>query len=435
MPAVMRKFVIRGLAFCLILALGAGVYVGWRAWSLFQTTYGGFQHLRYLLESGETVEGTPADDVLSDNYLLSLFGDNPELVERLKTVVDLGMATDANLKLGSVSAMIITYRKDKNNEVSDAAIYAVGGFPDPKSKRLGFHSSGYFQQELDPAVWLSGNAVMNLLGRDVIVFCEQDKAESHMSLLFDLLNGGVISLAQRVANDTLHYAVVFPDPKELSPPSLRNHLQTIIIRGEMSGDGGKTETIFISPTYQASAQVFTLLKDMAKLARVTFRDNFGGFLKETPWGKMNDTWWAVQFVEMIDNFKLVQDQVLVVARNEFTRPQNNTILKTIERAGRDLAAQKSFSLAGEEPWEFAYLLKENPSGGYWSAPHRWGQEWPLGDEGIPTPGSVAAAAERARLQAENEAAIRAAKEAAEKLHLDKEQLKDIPASLPSKATL
>ena len=35
----------------------------------------------------------------------------------------------------------------------------------------------------------------------------------------------------------------------------------------------------------------------------------------------------------------------------------------------------------------------------------------------------------------DEAAIRAAKEAAEKLHLDKEQLKDIPASLPSKATL
>ena len=67
-----------------------------------------------------------------------------------------------------------------------------------------------------------------------------------------------------------------------------------------------------------------------------------------------------------------------------------------------MAMQKSYLLASELPWEFAFN-KENPSGGYWSVPHRWGAEWPLGDEGIPTPGSIAAAAERERLRAEKEA--------------------------------
>ena len=408
----MRKILLRSLALCLLVALCAGAYVGWRTLGVFQTAYGGVQHLRYLLESGETLEGVPADDVLSDNYLLSLFGDNPELVERLKTVVDLGMATDANLKLGNVSVMVVTYRKDADGKIFDAAIYAVGGFPDPKSKRLGFHSTGYFREEIDSDLWISGNAMMNLFGRDIIVFCEQDKAEAHMALLYDLLNGGILPLAQRIVEAPVHYAIVFPDPKELAPPNLRNSLQTVILKGEMSGDAGKTELMLVSPSAVAAFQVHTIVKDMRKLALITFHDKFSGYIKEMSWGQMNDVWWAVEYSQLIASLQLLQDQVLVVARAEYDRYKNNAILKTVERAGRDLAMQKAFLLTGDLPWEFAYHDKDNLSGGYWSQEHRWGSEWPLGDEGIQTPGSIAAAAERARLRAEQEAARLAAKEAA-----------------------
>lgn len=400
----MRKILIRSLAFCGLLLVTTGAFVGWRALGVYRTTYGGFQHLRYLLESGETLEGSPADDVLTDSYLLSLFGENPELVDRLKAVIDLGMATDANLKLGQVSAMIVTYNKDEAGTVLNPAIYAVGGFPDPQSRRLGFHSSGYMSQEIDRSLWMSGNAVMNLLGRDIIVFCEQDKAEQHMAMLYDLLQGNILSLAQRVVGPPLHYAIVFPDPKELAPPNLRNNLQTVIIKGEMAGDYGKTETIFVTPNRRAATQSYVIFKDMASLARMIFHDQFGGYIKEMSWGKMNDTWWAVEYVDLIDNMSVVQDQVLVVARMEYDRVKNNALLKTVERIGRDIAMQKSYLLAGEEPWEFAYRNKESPSGGYWSAPHRWGPEWPLGQEGIPTAGSLAATAERERLAAEKKVA-------------------------------
>jgi hypothetical protein len=430
----MRKTIKRILGICLVVALCAGGYVAWRAYNIYQTAYGGFQHLRMLLESGETIEGAPADDVLSDNYLRSLFGDNPELVERLKTVVDLGMATDANLKLGSVSVMIVTYRKGKEDgAVSDAAIYAIGGFPDPKSKRLGFHSTGFFRQDLEPSLWLTGNAVMNLLGRDIIVFCEQDKAEAHMALLFDVLNGIIMPLAQRVSEQTLHYAIVFPSPKDLAPPHLRTKLQTVMLKGEMDGDHGKTETIFVSPNVRSSSQVYTIMSDMVNLARLTFHDRYSGYIKNMSWGgKMNDVWWAVEYVKLLDQLKLIQDQILVVARVEYDRFRNNAILKTIERAGRDMAMQKSFSLAGELPWEFAFQQKDNPSGGYWSKDHRWGSEWPLGDEGIQTPGSIAAAAERERIRKEKEAErerLQAEKAAAaEKLRQEKQQLKEAPAT-------
>lgn len=424
----MKRILLRSLALGLLVALGAGAYVGWRTYGIYQATYGGFQHLRYLLESGETIEGQPADDVLSDNYLRSLFGDNPDLVERLKTVVDLGMATDSNLKLGSVSTMIVTYRKGPNSEIMDAAIYAIGGFPDPKSKRLGFHSSGYFQTQIDSELWLTGNSFMNLLGRDIIVFCEQEKAEAHMALLFDLLNGGILPLAQRVAEAPLHYAIVFPDPKDLAPPHLRNGLQTVIIKGEMAGDTGKTEIMLVSPNARSAAQLHTIVKDMSTLVRIVFHDKFGGYIKEMSWGQMNDVWWSVEYVELIDSLQIVRDQVIVVARVDYDRVKNNAILKTIERAGRDIAMQKSFLLSGDLPWEFAYREKESPSGGYWSAPHRWGPEWPLGEEGIPTPGSIAAVAERERIRAEQEAAAQATQEEKERKRLEKERLKPLPAS-------
>lgn len=409
----MRKIFVRSLAFCLAVALCTGAVMGWRTWRVFQTAIGGYEHLRYLLESGESVEGVPADDVLSDNYLLSLFGDNPELVQRLKTVVDLGMATDANLKLGNVSVMVVTYRKDEANKVVDAAIYAIGGFPDPKSKRLGFHSTGYFRQELDKDLWMTGNSIMNLFGRDIIVFCEQDKAEAHMALLYDLLNGRVLPLAQRIVEAPLHYAIVFPNPKELAPPNVRNSLQTVILKGEMSGDAGKTELMLVSPSVSSAYQVHTLVKDMRTLALITLRDKFGGYVKQMSWGPMNDVWWAVEYSDLVRQLQLLQDQVLVVARSEYDRVKNNAILKTVERAGRDLAAQKAFLLSGDLPWEFAYREKDNPTGGYWSPEHRWGPEWPLGDDGIPTPGSIAAAAERERILAEIAAASAAAKATAE----------------------
>ena len=417
----MRKVILRSLALILLVALAAGAYVGWRAFGVYQTAYGGFQHLRYLLESGESVEGQPAEDVLSDSYLRSLFGDNPELVERLKTVVDLGMATDANLKLGNVSAMIVTYRKRTDGSIEDAAIYAVGGFPDPKSKRLGFHSTGYFKQDLDPSLWLTGNSIMNLLGRDVIVFCEQEKAEAHMALLFDLLNGGIMPLAQRIVEAPVYYAIVFPDPKMLAPPNLRNNLQTVMIKGHMDGDSGESEIIFVSPTPRAAGQVNTVMKDMVALARATFHDKYSGYIKQMPWGPMNDTWWSVEYVKLMDSLRVIQDQVLVVVQVEYDRAKNNAILKTIERAGRDMAMQKAFSLSGDLPWEFAYRMKDNPSGGYWSDPHRWGPEWPLGDEGLATPGSIAAAAERERIRAEKAAA-------AERERLEKEQQSPAPAA-------
>ena len=409
----MRRIFFRSLLFCLAGVLAVGLWGAWRVWNVGRTAYGAYHHLRLLLESGETIEGAPANDVLSDSYLLGLFGNNADLADKLKAIIDLGMATDESLKTGEVTAMVVTYRQDPaTQEISDAAIYAVGGFTNPKHTRFGFHSSGYFAQELDKNLWLSGNSVMNMLGRDIIVFCEQDKAEQHMSLLYDLLNGRILPLASRIVESPLHSAIVFPAPRDIAPPNLRNYLSVVSVSGVMGPDDSSTEIRFVTGHPAKTARVQAILSDMAAIARMTFHDKFSGFVKEREWGTQDDMWWATKYVSLIDSMSLVSDPDLVAVRFSGDRVQNNAILKTIERAGCDLAAQKAFALTGDLPWEYVYNDRENPHGGYWSKDHQWGADWPLGDAGIPTPGSIAAAAERERIRAEQEAAKAAEREAA-----------------------
>lgn len=397
----MRKILGRSLLFCLLAVVVAAGIVAYRGWDLYRTGDAARRHIRYLLESGETVEGAPADDVLSDNYLRSLFGDNPDLVEQLKSVVDLGMATDANLRLGNVAAMVVTYRKS-GDDILDPAIYAIGGFPDPKSERLGFHATGYFAQEFDPSLWNFGNNLVHLLGRDVVIFCEQEKAESHMALLFDLLNGNILPLARRIVEAPLYYAVVFPEPAEVAPPNIKNALKTVLVRGSMEGDKGSCDWMFICPDIRSASHVETLCRDSATVARTIFHDKYGGFIKEMSWGKMNDNWWAVEYVDLIDHQTIKQEQKIVRVHSDQNRRQNNAILKTIERVCRDLAAQKAFQ-AGELPWELAFAQKDSSTGGHWSKEHIEGADWPLGTVGVPTPGSIAEEEEKARIKAEQEA--------------------------------
>jgi hypothetical protein len=403
--------------FCLLAVVVAAGFVGYRVWDLYRTASGGYRHLRYLLESGETVEGAPADDVLSDNYLRSLFGDNPDLVEQLKSVVDLGMATDANLRLGNIAAMLVTYRK-AGDEIRDPAIYAIGGFPDPKSERLGFHGTGYFAQEFDPAMWNFGNSLVHLLGRDIVIFCEQDKAESHMALLFDLLHGDIVTLAKRIVEAPLYYAIVFPEPGEVAPPNIKNALQTVLVRGSMEGDKGVCDWMFICPDVRSAGHVETLCRDTIALARATFHDKYGGYIKEMPWGKMNDNWWATEYVDLIDAYTIKVEQKIVRAHAKQNRRQNNAILKTVERLCRDLAAQKAF-YAGELPWQLAFSQKDSSTAGHWSKEHMEGPDWPLGTLGVPTPGSIAEEEEKARIKAEQEA---------EKARREQEQAQPQPAA-------
>lgn len=410
----MKRILSRTLCIFLAVVLCTGLYFGWRAGILARTAWGARANLRALLDSGESISGAPANEVLSDDYLRNLFNNNEELVTSLKSVIDTGMATDDSLQLGNVAAMVILYGEDADGAVVDPAVCVVGGFPDPKSERIGFNTHGFLESQLEPSMWTLGFSVVNMFGRDIVLFCEEDKAEMQMERIWNLLNGEILPFARDIVASPVHYTFVVPDPKQLLPPNLRKHVQSIQVSGVLRADDATSETLFVCNSVRAAGYVHHVVRDMADLARVVFHDRFGGYVKEMPWGKMNDQWWAVEAVRTIDESEIVQDNVLVVARNQLDRRQENFLLKLVERCGRDIASQKAMRLDGTRPWDFAYNQSVEGKGRYWSAEHLDGANWPLGTEGIETPGSRAE--REAREKAEAEAV---AKKAAEKAAQEK----------------
>ncbi|MBQ7251152.1 MAG: hypothetical protein IJS32_00960 [Kiritimatiellae bacterium] len=408
----MKRILSRSLAIFLAVLLCAGLYAGWRAGVLYRTAYGGYANLRALLDSGESISGAPANEVLSDDYLRNLFNNNEQLVTSLKSVIDTGMATDDSLQLGNVAAMVILYREDADGAVVEPAVCVVGGFPDPKSERIGLNTRGFLDSQLEPSMWTLGFSVVNMFGRDIVLFCEEDKAEMQMERIWNLLNGEILPFARDIVASPVHYTMVVPDPKQLLPPNIRKHVQSIQISGILRADDATSETLFVCNSVRAAAYVHHVVRDMADMARVVFHDRFGGYVKEMPWGKMNDQWWAVEAVRTIDESEIVQDNVLVVARNALDRRQENFALKVVERCGRDIASQKAMRLNGTRPWDFAYNQAVEGKGRYWSAEHLDGANWPLGAEGVETPGSRAE--REAREKAEAEAAAKKSAENAAK---------------------
>jgi len=407
----MKRILSRTLCIFLVAVLCVGLYFGWRAGVLARTAYGGYQNIRALLDAGESIGGAPAKEVLSDDYLKNLFDNNEALVASLKSVIDVGMTTDDSLQLGNVAAMVVLYAEDADGAVVDPAVCVVGGFPDPKSERLGFNVRGFLDSQLEPSMWTLGYSLVNLLGRDIVLFCETDKAEMQMERIWHLLNGDVLPLARDIVASPVHYAMVLPDPRQLLPPNIRKHVQSVQVSGVLRPDDASCEVLMVCNSVRAAGYVHHVVRDMADLARVVFHDRFGGYVKEMPWGKMNDQWWAVEAVRTIDESEIVQDNVLVVARSQMDRQQENFLLKLVERCGRDIAKQKAMRLEGTRPWEFVYNQAVEGEGRYWSAPHEVGPEWPLGAAGVETPGSRAE--REAREKAEAEAAAKKAREKAQ----------------------
>lgn len=411
----MKRILFRTLCIFLAALLCTGLYFGWRAGVLYRTAWGGYANLRALLDSGESISGAPAKEVLSDDYLRNLFNNNEQLVASLKNVIDTGMATDDSLQLGNVAAMVILYREDADGAVVEPAVCVIGGFPDPKSERIGFHTRGFLESQLEPSMWTLGFSVVNMFGRDIVLFCEEDKSEMQMERVWNLLNGEILPFARDIVASPVHYTVVLPDPKQLLPPNIRKHVQSLQISGVLRPDDATGELLFVCNSVRAAAYVHHVVRDMADVARIVLHDRFGGYVKEMPWGKMNDQWWAVEAVRTIDESEIVQDNVLVVARGNLDRRQENFLLKLVERCGRDIAVQKAMRLDGTRPWEFAYNQSVEGKGRYWSADHLWGDNWPLGTEGVETPGSRAEREAREKAEAEaaaKKAAERAAKEKA-----------------------
>ncbi len=366
-----------GMSALVILAagcIGAG-FVAYRVHRAYDVLTSFRAQVRYLIENGGTIGESPAAETFSTDYLEAIFGDNPELLSQLKTIVRKGLTDDPALNLGEVTAMIVTYNKDEQDRVSNVVAHAVGGFPLGKMKP-GFHRDGYFFQQVDKNLWGMGNIMISFLGRDMVLFAEESVAESQHKLLESLFSGE-ITLMVKAIETPMYFTAVFPDPKKIIPPQLRGHIQAVVVKGSLSHQKGHVETLLLCPSQKSADYAYGILNDMKTMAKLTLQTRWGGAVTQTAWGPMVGTWWAYEMVQSLEKLTLQTEIILVRVKTDFERVMVNATLKTIERMSRDLAQMKGSLEERMDPRLVDARLRTQKPLHYWSEDHQWGPDWPI----------------------------------------------------------
>ncbi len=365
------------LAVAILAVAGFAVgFAAYRAHRLVRLATDFRSQVRYLIENGGTIGEAPAKETFSVDYLQAIFGDNPELLEKLKTVVHEGLADEPALNLGEVAAMVVTYHMVETGKVEDVVVHAIGGFPIAREKP-GFHRHGYFFQQLDKNLWEAGNIVIGFLGRDMVLFSANDATtEAQQALIDSLFSGDVMMLVDSLSRP-LYYTAVFPDPRRIVPPQLRGHVQAVVLKGMLSPRKGLWETIVLTPSVSSAGYAFSLLRDMKMAGELMLKTRWHGVVEDREWGPWIDTWWAYEMVQTLERAEMEQAQNLIRMKSDFGRVMVNAVVKSIERMSRDLAQMRGSLEDRLDPREVDARLATRKPLHYWSDPHQWGPDWPF----------------------------------------------------------
>ena len=372
----------RFLKYIILSAIIGGVamtaVVTLRGKRLYETAKDWRKDVRYLIENGGTIGEVPAADTFEDGYLEAVFGGDQELLGKLRGVISKGLAEDPTLSLGEVAAMVVTYRKNKDNQVEDVVAHVIGGFP-LGQRQPGFHRDGYFRAQIDRNLWSTGNSLIAFLGRDIVLFADENVANTQQNVLEAILSGNIIPLAEMIMDRPLHFTAVFPDPRRVVPAQLRPHIQAIILKGHLAPSEGSYDFTILTPNPESASYTLSMLYDMKLASQMALQSRFQGVVVETAWGPHIPVWWAHEMSENLQRMTLEKEQNLVRLRLNFERVMVNVSLKTIERMGRDLAQMRGSLDEKLDPRLVDARLQSEKPLHYWSTEHQWGPDWPIAD--------------------------------------------------------
>jgi len=375
MKPTYKKPLLYGFLSVFLLFSMAGSILAYRSYRAVSVAFDAQAHLRYLLESGESVGDVPASSAFASGYLEAVFGDNPELLSKLQNVIATGLQDSNKLVVNRVTAMMVTYRIDENDEVIDVATHIIGG---PKSgmRKPGFHRDGYFKNLLERNIFNIGNTVIGCLGAEVIFFAEE-QVEAFQQALIESLFTGEIELLVKTIEKPYFYTLVIPNPRRLLPPQLRHHVQTLIIKGNLQQMKGETEILALCSSEKSAEYTKEVLNDLKIAGEAILRTKFKGVIEEKPWGPTVINWWAHEMVMTSEKAILETEESILRVQTWYSRPMVNVILKSAERMGRDLAQMRGVEELRKDPRLVDWELRSPHPRHYWSAPHKWGPNWPI----------------------------------------------------------
>ncbi|HIE11174.1 MAG TPA: hypothetical protein EYP62_06120 [Kiritimatiellae bacterium] len=370
-----------GLVFAAVFFLGGTRVL--RAWNV---ANGLQSQIRSLIQSGGTIGESQAGAVLSEMFLATVFGDDPQLLSRIQSVIAQGLVEAPALSLGEVACLLVTYHQTQGGQVKDVAVHIMGGFPITRRKPQ-MHQGGYFYQLIERDLWTLGNSMVGFLGREMMLFTDPEYTETHRKILEAALTGNIMPLVQSLRHP-LHYVAIFPEPYRVTPPALRDHVRTAILRGHLARYDGATELLLLCRSPASARYTLAVLRDLRTVAEVALRTKWKGIRRQTPWGPVVDPWWAFEMAETIHDLVSERERNVIRMRAQYDRVMVNVVLKVIERAGRDLAHIRGTEQERLDPRVVDARLQTRKPLHYWSEEHRWGPNWPIPPPETNRPASI-----------------------------------------------
>lgn len=366
------------MAVCALLVIAAAVAanLAFRAKRSYSLLRDWQAQIRHQAANGGTIGSAPAAKTFEPAYLNVVFGEETNLLEHMKVLIAKGIAEDPSLNLGEVTAMVATYSKLPDGSVEDVAIHVFGGFAVGK-RRPGFNRDGYFAAQLDRNLWDTGNSMISLMGRDMIVFADPKTSTAHDKILESILSGDILPLVDSITNKPLHFAAVFPDPRRVLPTQLRPHISACIFKGHLAPHAGAYEWQLLTKNAQSAGYTLNVINDLKLAATIGLRTRFDGVVHKTAWGNHVSTWWAFQMAQTLDEAALQMRQTTISMNTKIQRPMVNASLKTVERFGRDMAVMRMIRDERLDPRLADERMKSGKPLNYWSEQHKWGPDWPV----------------------------------------------------------
>lgn len=362
----------------MILALVAVMATGYRSFRLYSTVSDVQAQVRYLIDSGATIGQTSADSALSSAYLEIIFGDDPELLNQLKAVVDRGMAAMPDVQQGEISSIIVTYRKNGDDRIENVVANIMGGFPLGR-RNISMHRDGFFANQIDQNLWQTGDSALRFLGRDLAVWANnEDDERDQRELIEAIFAGEVLVVANSITDKPMYFTAVFPAPRQIVPAKMRNHVRAILLNGYLSAERGSMELVVLADNERSTALISSMMHDLKISILVGLRTRFRGVMEDTPWGPSIPVWWAYEMANTVEDMELVRRDRTVRLSTRFERRMVNATLKTIERFGRDYSQIRGVQEEKLDPRVVDARLRSTKPGHYWSDAHRWGPDWPIG---------------------------------------------------------
>jgi len=365
----------KAAALAIVAAAVGAVFYSQRAYRMVGTAIDFESQVRYLVENGGTIGAAPANSTFSVDYLEAIFGDNPELLNQLKAVVQRGLQDSPALNLGEVAAMIVTYRMDEQDNVTEVAAHVVGGFPLSRMVPQ-MNRDGFFKNQIDPQLWGMGNTMLSFLGRDMVLFAEEEVADRQKDIIENIMTGDILPLASSL-NKPLHYTAVFPDPRRIVPNNLRHHVQAIVLKGVMASYEGQWEMILLTTSPRSATYAMSVLNDLKRSADITLKAKFKGMVQETDWGPMVNPWWAYEMAKTSEQITMEREENIIRMKVEYQRVMVNALLKAMERFGRDWTQMRMRMEDHMDPRLVDAAMATSKPLHYWTEEHRWGPDWPI----------------------------------------------------------